>query len=348
MRQHNSSLRTISHNFSNKPPFVEYKIQDGITIAQNINSSTMAVCAFLQFEKFLCEKQFNNKQLFTDFMHNLRLEIENHERGFSRLEILPLLKRIRQACAESPFIKRAQNWPRGYPGDFETVDYILRSENLAKKGSFGYVVEDYFLKSPICQQHRNKVSYQSHLIRETILKKNDAKIISIGCGTSEDVSQCVYEINESMTDVTLVDVDSAAIDFSLERLSSIRRRITPITGNIYRVMRSLSHKYDLVLIGGVFDYLNDKTISAVLSSLRDNVAENGKLFFTNIAAANPFRIFMEYLSDWILIERTEHNLLNLITNAGWPKPACRITRDETGLTYLAEIRNSSADNAAVA
>src|SRR5437588_819468 len=31
----------------------------------------------------------------------------------------------RQVLATSPFIRRCQEWPRGYAGDFETVEYMM-------------------------------------------------------------------------------------------------------------------------------------------------------------------------------------------------------------------------------
>ena len=34
---------------------------------------------------------------------------------------------------KSPFIRRAQIWPRGYPGDFETIEYLVHPINRAAK-----------------------------------------------------------------------------------------------------------------------------------------------------------------------------------------------------------------------
>jgi hypothetical protein len=42
-----------------------------------------------------------------------------------RETILALGQRARAIHARSPFIERLQTWPRGYQGDFETVDYLM-------------------------------------------------------------------------------------------------------------------------------------------------------------------------------------------------------------------------------
>jgi SAM-dependent methyltransferase len=295
--------------------------------------------AIEKFELFIAEKRFLDKAAFNQFLQELKSEIESQQLVSSREEIVEMLTKIRSVFRESPFAERVQKWPRGYQGDFETIDYIMKAKNKAKEGTFGYVLEDFFLNSDICKQHKNKVERQAQLIKQTISAKKDARIISIGCGTSEDIKCCIAEIQKSKAEITLVDVDQNAIDFSLHQLSGIKDRVSSLTGNIYKLMRTLTEKYDLMLIGGVFDYLNDKTIVSVLSSLRANLADGGKLFFTNIDKNNPYRAFMEYTSDWILIERSKSDLAKLITDAGWPEASCQTGKDNTGLTHLVELND---------
>jgi len=221
------------------------------------------------------------------------------------------------------------------------VNHIITSENRSEEGTFAYYYEDYLLHSDICKQHRNKVACQASLIKEAIASKWDTKVLSIGCGTSADMEMCIDEIERSACGITLVDIDKDAIVFSLQQLQQIKERITPLQGNIYKLLCNLSEHYDLILIGGVFDYLNDKTIIAILQSLRNNLTENGKIFFTNIDKNNPYRVFMEYTSDWILIERSEDDLISLIVNAGWPMESYQIIKDETGLTHMVELNKTS-------
>ena len=42
--------------------------------------------------------------------------------GIAKREILAHLSAARAIHARSPFIARAQYWPRGYAGDFETIE----------------------------------------------------------------------------------------------------------------------------------------------------------------------------------------------------------------------------------
>ena len=201
-------------------------------------------------------------------------------------------------------------------------------------------MEDFFIHSDICKQHINKVAYQSQLIREAVCENQSPEIISIGCGTSEDIRISKDIIRSSSAKITLVDVDKDALAYSTSQLADIEDRIVSMHGNIYKIMRQLTTPYHLILIGGVFDYLNDKTIISILSSLKNNLAESGKIFFTNINVGNPYRVFMEYLSNWNLCERSAEDLMQLVLKAGWSEEAVRMQMEDTRLTHLVELRRA--------
>lgn len=151
-------------------------------------------------------------------------------------------------------------------------------------------------------------------------------------------------IKKSQAQITLVDIDKAALDFSARQLQEVADHITFIHGNIYKIMRNLQEHYDLILIGGVFDYLNDKTIISILKSLRNNLAPGGKIYFSNIAKGNPFRVYMEYLSNWELTERSGHDLVDLVMAAGWSITSIQFQLDKTHLTHLVELHYGQQPN----
>jgi extracellular factor (EF) 3-hydroxypalmitic acid methyl ester biosynthesis protein len=272
------------------------------------------------------------------FLQHFTNTVLTWEKEHSRAEIIDVLGNIRAIAAGSPFIERAQRWPRGYPGDFETIDYMLAAENkVAATSGFAYYIEDFFLQSDICEQHRNKVARQAALVQETLDKNPTAKIISIGCGTSEDLFRSLSQIELSPCQITLVDIDEQALHYSKRRLESISSKLEIIHGNIYKVIRRLTSRYDLILVGGVFDYLKDNVIAVILKELVNRMKKEGTLFFTNIASGNPYRISMEYLSDWILIERNENDIARIMQSAAVTH-SYTMERDATGLTYMVTIR----------
>lgn len=271
-------------------------------------------------------------------IHKLLDAILVAEKTYTKAAIRDRLATVRAIHRQSPFFVRTQDWPRGYAGDFETIEYIIKGENKAPQDSLGYYLESIILNSPIVQQHRNKVSYQANLILDKVLEIENPKVLSIGCGSSADLFNIQKILKDASIAITLFDMDEGALTCSAEKLDLIRDKCTLIQGNLLRLVKQINEQFDLILIGGVFDYLTDKTIVAVLKKIyNENLKPGGEIFFTNIASDNPYRTWMEYCFDWELIERSLENIQNIYEETALGNSAIAINRDETGLTLLARI-----------
>ena len=66
------------------------------------------------------------------------------------------------------------------------------------------------------------------------------------------------------------------------------------------------------------------------------LAQDGRIVFTNIATGNPFRVWIEYMGDWKLIERSEEDVATLCGLAGVPPPV--MMRDATSLAIVATVK----------
>ena len=240
----------------------------------------------------------------------------------------------REIHGASPFVRRLQEWPRGYPGDFETIEWLCRAMNGAAQGTFGAALESYALTSAIAQQHRNKVQFQADCIRDTILRRPDCRVLSIACGSSPDI-RAVAPLAGPGVSFVLCDGDAAALEFSRRQLEAVTARCEFVHGMVPRVLGRVARygPFDLVYAGGLFDYLPDRLATRTLAIARRTLlAPGGRLVFTNIASGNPFRVWLEYLANWTLIERTAADVRRLCTDA--ELETVRIERDATGLAFL--------------
>ena len=260
------------------------------------------------------------------------------EAGLTRLELLPHLEAARGLHSRSPFVQRLQSWPRGYPGDFETVEWLCDARNRAVTGTLPWAVEQCALQSPLAQQHRNKVALQARAILSTVVANPSARIASIGCGGCRDLSLIQEYLPASHGTFVLVDADADALAFARARLDRIAGRCTFVQGRVPRAIAKLppGSRFDLVVAGGLFDYLSDRWAVATLAAVRERLAPGGRVFLSNIAESNPFRPWIEYLADWWLIERAESDLLRLLEEAGFDPRRARVSRDSTGLALMAE------------
>lgn len=271
-------------------------------------------------------------------IHRLLEAILQEEKRVGKAAVRDQLMEVRSIHRQSPFFVRTQDWPRGYAGDYETIEYIIKGENKSPRHSLGYYLEAIILNSPIVQQHRNKVSHQAQLILDKALTLESPKVLSIGCGSSADLRSIQKVLKNTDISVTLFDMDEGALSCSAEKLDQIKDKCTLIQGNLLRLVKKIEEKFDLIVIGGVFDYLSDKTITSVLEKIyNENIRLGGEIFFTNIASGNPYRSWMEYCFDWELIERSERNIRSIYDTASLPNSTLSVMREETGLTFLAKI-----------
>lgn len=272
-------------------------------------------------------------------VHQICAAILGCEEAFmTRDEIVALLEPVRRVHARSPFVERLQTWPRGYPGDFETVEYLISGANLAQD-RLARSCEAYALSRSIAQQHRNKVHHQAvRLMRTMRSNPGQTRIASIACGSCPDLRLIADQLPSLAGQLWLNDLDADALAFSERALRPLSahwhfRRVDALT-----FARRLDRgTFDLVLAGGLYDYLDERTATLLIQLAYRALAPGGIFYFTNIASGNPYRTLIEYFGNWTLIERTEEDIYRYCENAGICRSNVTIKRDETGLALLIEV-----------
>jgi hypothetical protein len=274
-------------------------------------------------------------------VHLLCLRIlECESAGLTREDIVAFLGPVRAIHRRSPFVARLQEWPRQYPGDFETVEYIMHGRNLAPASTLEWHCEAYSLNFPIAQQHRNKVQHQAEQIARVLASVDSPHILALACGSCPDFRRVLPMLRRSNARIVLNDADADALRFASQALADLGDRVQLLSGNAIRSLGRAERmgKFDLVLAGGLFDYLPDRPASFLIHGVVSRLlAGDGTFFFTNIARGNPYRSLIEYVGDWFLIERSESEIEDLCRGAGVPSRSIDIRRDESGLALLVEV-----------
>jgi hypothetical protein len=84
--------------------------------------------------------------------------------------------------------------------------------------------------------------------------------------------------------------------------------------------------------------LSDRFIARTLADAWNALlSPAGRIVFTNIATGNPYRVWIEYLADWKLIERSEDDIIGICRLAGIPAEP-RMIRDATSLAIVATLK----------
>jgi extracellular factor (EF) 3-hydroxypalmitic acid methyl ester biosynthesis protein len=265
--------------------------------------------------------------------------------GLSRLQILEHVQEARLAHSRSGFCSHLQTWPRGYPGDFEAIERILSGRVSAPGGTLEHWLEYYALGCAVSQQHRLKVRTQADVIARVAFEREQARILVLACGSAPDLRSLLPQLGRTSASFVLADMDSEALALSRRHLEPFVRSIQYVQANVVTGIDQLRRfgPFDLVVAGGLFDYLPDRAATILLRRVFGRLlAADGGMLFTNIAAGNPYRCWIEYMGAWKLIERNEDQIHGLLDAAGLAHVPVRLSRDATGLALLVELGSLAA------
>ena len=281
---------------------------------------------------------------FASIINSLSIAIESAEKnGVDKEAIKSAIKRSRKIFSLSPYVGRIQEWPRGYQGDFETVEHIQNGIASCGLGDLSSCIEYYAQMLPVTQQHRNKLVHQERLARLAVL--GNRNILSVGCGGALDLQKALEGVPDYTGTISCIDMDQDALDLVAQR--TMGYNINILNKNIVRgVGQEKDNFYQLIVCGGLFDYLDDRVAGMLLRQLQKKLTSDGKIFLTNIASGNPFRIQMEYMCDWVLIERSESDIERLVKESLSGPFDVICVRDVTGLAILSTIEARQQESSA--
>lgn len=245
-----------------------------------------------------------------------------------------LTARARTFCRASRTLAHAQDWPRGYAGDFEMVERLVEAVPAGEPGSLAHALDALVLQLPIVEQHRNKVRWQANLVKGLRdAATGPLRVLSIACGGSRDLASLEPRGLADLA-IVLADFDGDALALSEGRLRPHASNVVTVRGNVLRELVRLQAlgPYDAVVIGGLLDYIPERAARLLVTRAARMVRGGGVLGLTNIAAGNPFRHMLELLTNWTLLEREASEISALFAGLAG---TLTLERDATGLTWLA-------------
>jgi extracellular factor (EF) 3-hydroxypalmitic acid methyl ester biosynthesis protein len=281
-------------------------------------------------------------EMYAMCAHILLCEAES----IHREEIIDVINPIREIYSKSPFLFRLQTWPNGYPGDYETIEYLWEARNRSTQNTLQYYCEEFALTCPPAQQHRNKITIQSNkILRSLFNSKQQKRILSISSGNTMDIRSIKHFIEKTSHQIVLLDTDPKALDFACDNLKEIASQCIFIKGfatlsDTQKKIKEIG-RFDFVTTGGLFDYLKDKHIVRLLQFIfNELLSEQGTIFFTNIDIGNPYKTWMEYFVNWILIERSKEDIHRIMQNSQISGYEISIQKESSGLTNIIDIKKA--------
>lgn len=242
---------------------------------------------------------------------------------------------------QSRFMRHARTWPRGYPGDFEILEDIY--DNVSKSDGMGDCLDRYFLSTILARAVQGRKETMRGILKSELERRKGLKILNVACGSCREIMELAPEVSSSGARMICIDADPAAVEYSRERLAGAGLAPEVVNVRRYNALKMVSHDRNLSEFGmqdiiysiGLFDYLRDDLLVAIISALYRLVNPGGKF----IAAFKDSRRYktQEYhwLVDWSsFIQRTEDEQRSLIERAGIPMAMVSNLREASGVVLF--------------
>lgn len=270
--------------------------------------------------------------------HTSPLDMHVKEELGARLktELLPYLLLTQTA-------ERFYSKPRGYAGDFFTIECIYRNEPSGS-GRLGPLLDECFLDGYPAKAVRNRRDLLSDEIRCTVRDTSgDVRIASLACGPAREVFDVFETIDDAhRLNVTLLDIDSEALAFVADRAKEqeCHDRINAVSANLVylalgRQKLELPPQH-LVYSIGLIDYFNDKLVLRLIDYIYSLLEPGGRVILGNFHPNNVDKAFMDHILDWKLIHRTEDDMDRLFAASKFGRNCTRFRFEQEGINLFAE------------
>ena len=251
-------------------------------------------------------------------------------------EVLPYI--LMTSTSERMYTK-----PRGYAGDFYTIELVYREE-AGGFGRIGPLVDRCVFGIPAAVAVRNRRPLMAREIQKTIDQaEGTAHIMSMACGPAREIFDVFDSLDKpNKLKCTLVDMDLQALSFvdSLATEKGLRRRMDLTPENL--IYLALGRKklnippQDLVYSIGLIDYFSDDLVLRLINYTHSILKEGGRVILGNFHPDNSTKAFMDWVLDWKLIHRTEEDMNRLFEKSAFGRPTSNIYYEPQRINLFAE------------
>jgi len=248
-------------------------------------------------------------------------------------EIFQAMKRYAERVVTPEFLAgpiwdRAFNKPLGYPGDFGVLDYVY-SQDDAGETIYAKLLHRLGRESLLCVETRKSMMCETLKQQLAIPVNTDPlRVLSIGCGASEEVRQSLFAPAQRPAVFTLLDQDDRALNASFERIypETLRQNglvtVNCLQTGFQRLVnpRSINPAIppqDIIYSLGILDYLKQPRAKRFCRTLYSLIKPGGLFVVANVQdLIDNGRWRAECIADWTLIYRTRDQMVDLAQDLG--------------------------------
>ena len=243
----------------------------------------------------------------------------------------------------SALFERSYTKPRGYAGDFETIEMIYKAEPSGA-GPIGRMIDAWNLATATSEAVRSRRQRIVDDVKSLIAghEAEPFKITSMAVGSGREVFDLFEAIPAARMQVTGIDLDAGAIAFCAEearKRSLGEDKVKLHQANLVRLSFGRAHipvpRQNFIYSMGLIDYFNDDLVIKLIDWAHDQLLPGGTLALGNFATGNPERPYMDHVLDWKLVHRTPAELRRLFAQSKFGSAEVRVDADASGIQLFA-------------
>jgi SAM-dependent methyltransferase len=239
--------------------------------------------------------------------------------------------------------------PYGYAGDFKIIDDIYRNDPSTL--GFGRLFDNYFMASAISIAVRNRKEDFKKIIISAVksCSGKEVRIMDVASGPCREIQELLTGELKGHTGVVFdcYDQDENAWNYAKSLLGEDAARVKFIKENVVRIAlkknveSQMPQKYDLIYSTGLFDYLDKRIATRLVTNLRKMLKPGGTLAISDVREKykNPSVHFMEWVGDWNLVYRSDDEFREIFLDSGFAEQDLSFGSDQQGmLQYIVGSR----------
>jgi extracellular factor (EF) 3-hydroxypalmitic acid methyl ester biosynthesis protein len=233
--------------------------------------------------------------------------------------------------------------PRGYPGDFQTIDMIY-ADKPAGAGRVGPLLDGCVLNLAAAKAIRNRRrALAAELQKSYAATAKELYVACLACGPASEVFDTFDKSpDKSRLQVSCVDTDREALSHVAARAQAkkLGDQLQTHHGNLIYFATGRQEldlaPQDLIYSLNLTDYFSDETAITLINWVHAKLRPGGRAILGNFHPKNPSRGLMDHVLDWRLTHRDEAAMNQLFVSSKFAKPCSRIFFEEEGIYIFAE------------
>jgi extracellular factor (EF) 3-hydroxypalmitic acid methyl ester biosynthesis protein len=224
---------------------------------------------------------------------------------------------VAELLRQDPYTRRAYEKPRGYAGDAVTLDYLYYGlsdsfKHHRRTTVLGRAVFKQTVGSPSGEAVRNRRGVLAKIVDETAESVPSPVVVSVACGHMREIAfSSAFRAGEVGVWFG-VDQDTESLQI-VDAQYEDDSKVFTLAASVRELLKGDADipAADLIYSAGLFDYLDDQAVIALIACLFRKLKPGGRVLIANFAEDSEERGYMEAFMDWWLLYRAESHLMEL-------------------------------------